>query len=92
MLIFSANKCNNNILPGVILIWNDANNQSWGTLKGFEDQAGSFFIITGVEDGHDNKGHYFVKVRSRFNCKLYNMRTNEMKELTDGEAVSFFIK
>jgi hypothetical protein len=89
---FSTNKCNNNIPPGVIVVWSDANNQSWGTLRGFEDQAGSFFMITSIEDGHDTQGHYFVKVRSRFNCKLYNMRTNEMKELTDGDAVSFFIK
>ena len=89
---FSTKKCTNAIYPGIILSWSDANNQGWVTLKEFGDQTGSFFMITGIEEGHDNKGHYFVKARSRFNCKLYNLRTDEMKELTDGELVSFFIR
>lgn len=89
---FNANKCPNIFFPGIILFWNDSDNQGWGTQKVFGDQTGSSFTIVGIEDGHNNKGNYFVKVKSRFNCKLYNLRSGEMKELTDGELVSFFIK
>ena len=89
---FSANKCRITLFPGIILFWNDSDNQTWGTPKELGNQTGSFFTIVGIEDGHNNKGNYFVKVKSRFNCKLYNLRSGEMKELTDGELVSFFIK
>lgn len=89
---FSSNKCSNIVFQGIVLSWNDFNNQFWTTLKEFGDQRGSSFTIVGIEDGYNNKGHYFVKVKSRFNCKLYNRKTGEMAELTDGEAVSFFIK
>ena len=88
---FSAKKCAG-IFPGVILAWTDSNNEPWVTLKDMADQAGSSFTITGIEDGHDNKGHYFVKVISKFNCRLYNFRSSETKELKNGELVSFFIK
>lgn len=89
---FSSSKCSNFIFPGMILTWVDSDNEAWGTLKEFGDQKGSSFTIVGIEDGHDNKGNYFVKVKSRLNCKLYNSRTGAMKALTDGELVSFFIK
>jgi hypothetical protein len=89
---FSAKKCTSNISPGIIFVWADANNEFWATLKDLADQTGSAFAIVGVEDGHDNAGHYFVKVKSKFNCRLYNLKTGAMKELTDGELVSFFIK
>ncbi|HVG14569.1 MAG TPA: hypothetical protein VM935_06400 [Chitinophagaceae bacterium] len=42
-----------------------------------------------MEEGHDKKQIYFVKVKFRFNCKLYNVRTREMRELKDGEGVTF---
>jgi hypothetical protein len=89
---FSPNKCLYFSFPGIILTWVDSDNEVWTTLKKFSDQQGSSFAITGIEDGHNNKGNYFVKVKSRFNCKLYNYTTGEMKELTDGEMVSFFIR
>lgn len=78
------------VLPGVTIFWNDSNNQIWTTQKEFGDQGGSYFTITGIEDGHDSDGIYFVKVRSRFRCKLYGLRTSQMIELTDGEMVSYF--
>lgn len=89
---FYPNKCRSILFPGIILFWSDSNNEGWGTQKVFGDQTGSSFTIVGIEDGHDNKGHYFVKVKSRFNCKLYNLKSGEMIQLTDGELVSFFIK
>jgi hypothetical protein len=87
-----STKCGNNISSGIILLWADANRQGWRTITDFADQTGSFFTIVGVEDGHDSKGIYFVKVRARFSCKLYYPTTGEMVELTDGESVSYFKK
>jgi hypothetical protein len=87
---FSPNKCRYFIFPGIILTWVGSDQEAWSTLKELGDQRGSSFTIVGIEDGHDNEGKYFVKVKSRFNCKLYNYRTGEMKELTDGELVSYF--
>lgn len=89
---FYLNKCPHDAMPGVIIFWSDADGQSWGSLQTLGNQDGSSFQIVGVEDGHDNKGHYYVKVRSRFNCKLYNLDTQEQVALTDGEMVSFFIR
>ncbi len=80
----------NSISAGMILHWNDSDNTVWTTIIEGTDQSGSAFNITGIEDGRDNKGIYFVKVKSRFNCKLYNVRTKEMKELKDGESVTYF--
>ena len=74
----------------MIVHWNDSDNAGWSTIIEGTDQGGSSFTITGIEDGRDNKGIYFVKVKSKFNCKLYNVRTKEMKELKDGEAVTYF--
>ena len=87
-----ANKCRNVGFPGMILFWSDSQNQGWGTLKEFGDQTGSSFAIVGIEDGHNKKGKYFIKVKSRFNCKLYKLGSGEMQELKDGELVSFFIR
>lgn len=89
---FYTNLCSHFLFSGMILFWADSDDQTWTTFKEFQDQAGSSFTIVGIEDGHDNKGIYFVKVKSRFNCKLYNMRTGEIQELTDGELVSYFKK
>jgi hypothetical protein len=88
---YVLNKCMYQSLPGMILSWIGSDDKVWTTLKEFGDQAGSSFIINGIEDGYTSKGNYFVKVKSTFNCKLYS-RTGEMTELTNGEMVSFFIK
>ena len=88
---YSAKICGQ-ALPGMIIFWNDSDSQGWTTLKEFADQSGSHFTITGIEDGHDSKGIYFVKVRSRFKCRLYGIRTTQMIELTDGEMVSYYFK
>jgi hypothetical protein len=89
---FSGRTCSNIFLPGIIFGLSFSNSELWTTLRSGADQTGSSFTIVGIEDGHDNKGHYFVKVKSRFNCRLYNLQGNQVKELKDGEMVSFFIK
>ena len=76
---------------GLLLFWNDDQNESWSTFWGSGDQSGSSFKIVGVEDGHDSEGIYFVKVFAKFNCKLYK-QSGEMKELTNGEMVGYFYK
>ena len=77
---------------GVILAWSYTGGDAWVTIEGSHDQEGSSFVIVGAEDGHTSKGNYYVKVKSRFNCKLYKYDTGEMKLLTNGEMVSYFIK
>jgi hypothetical protein len=88
---FAANRCNFYMYAGLTIFWSTSEG-TWSTLKTFADQKGSSFAITGIEDGHDSKGHYYVKVTSRFNCKLYKLGGNEVTELKEGEAVSFFIR
>jgi hypothetical protein len=77
---------------GLIMFWVDDNDASWSTFWGTGDQSGSSFKIVGVEDGHDNTGTYFVKVYAKFNCKLYELSSGEMKELTNGEMVGYFYR
>ena len=87
-----STRCGSNVSSGIILFWTDANRQGWRTFKEFADQTGSFYTIVGIEDGHDSKGIYFVKVRAKFSCKLYHPITGEIVELTNGEMVSYFKK
>jgi hypothetical protein len=87
-----ATRCGSNVSSGIMLFWTDANRQGWRTFKEFAHQTGSYYTIVGIEDGHDSKGIYFVKVRAKFSCKLYHPTTGEMVELTNGEMVSYFKK
>jgi hypothetical protein len=80
----------NTISAGLIIYWSDSDSVVWSTMMEGMNQEGSSYAITGIEEGYDKKGIYFVKVKSKFNCKLYNMRTKEMKELQDGESVTYF--
>jgi hypothetical protein len=78
--------------PGILLFWAETGGKFWSTRDGSGNQEGSSFTIVGIEDGHNNTGNYFVKVKSRFNCMLYTYETGESIALTDGEMVSYFIK
>ena len=90
---FVLSRCTNIYFAGITIIWGQPQtNEIWHTANPTSDQRGSSFTIVGVEDGHNSKGNYFVKVKSTFNCRLYNIRTGEMKELTNGEMVSYFFK
>ena len=75
---------------GMILFWSDSTGEPWTTLNEIGGQPDGYFAITGVEDGFDSSGIYFVKVRSRFKCRLYGLRSGRTRDLTDGEAVSYF--
>lgn len=92
--ITNFNPCNSflNGTTGILLTLSDSNEDSWSTINGTANQEGSSFAIVGIEDGYNNAGNYFVKVKSRFNLKLYSHQTGEMRELTNGEMVSYFIK
>ena len=87
---FVPSKCLNLGYSGIILSWVDSDGNEWDTIREFGDQSGSSFKIVGIEDGYDSQGRYFVKVKSRFNCKLYLRPGGQMQELTNGEMVSFF--
>ena len=79
--------------PGILIYWVDSSShKGWGTRDGAANQEGSSFTIVGIEDGHNLAGNYFVKVKSRFNCTLYDHETNDSIALTDGEMVSYFIR
>lgn len=86
---FAQKNCDGMLAPGIFIGWVNGENEMFTTILG-DDQTGSSFQITGVEDGYDNKGIYYVKVRAKFNCKLYKYPSKEMKELTDGESVTYF--
>lgn len=77
---------------GMIVFWVDDQNEAWSTIHGSGLQSGSSFKITGIQDGHDSQGRYYVKAFVRFNCKLYNLSTGTKKILTNGEAVLYFKK
>ena len=77
---------------GVQVYWTDRNGEDWYTRDGRTDQSGSIFKIISVEDSPDALGRYYVKVKMQFNCKLYNVNTGAMKQLTNGELVAYFGK
>ena len=83
-----------NIGAGIIISWTGSDDRHYSTfsLAGNTDQTGSYFKITGIEDGINSSGKYFVKVKMKFRCKLYELQTKEMKELTAGEMVTYFVK
>lgn len=78
--------------PGIFLFWVDEDEKVWQTRQGSANQEGSSFTIVGIEDGHNLSGNYYVKVKTRFNCTLYDRETGNSMALTDGEMVSYFIR
>lgn len=87
---FSVKICPSRVTEGIILFIGDSTRQPWTTLAPPGALPNSYFTITGMEDGHDQGGMYFVKVRARFKCRLYAVRSTATMELTDGEVVSYF--
>ena len=83
-----------NIGAGIIISWASSEGRHYSTfsLVSNNDQTGSFFRITGIEDGFNSSEKYFVKVKMQFRCKLYEVHTKEIKELTAGEMVTYFVK
>jgi hypothetical protein len=75
---------------GVAVTWTDTNGEYWDTRDGRVDQNGSTFKIISVEDAPDVTGTFYVKVKMQFTCKLYNVNTGAMKQLTNGEIVVYF--
>lgn len=89
----SQGSCNVSVsMPGMRLFWVDPDGNFWSTVKGSANQEGSSFTITGIEDGYNLAGNYYVKVKSRFNCTLYNSVNASTMSLTNGEMVSYFIR
>ncbi|ULQ52007.1 hypothetical protein [Flavihumibacter fluvii] len=89
----SPGSCNiTDMTPGILLYWAETGGDVWGTRDGPGNQEGSSFTIVGIEDGHNTAGNYYVKVKTRFNCILYNLTNGESRALTNGEMVSYFIK
>lgn len=87
---YSVKICPSRVSDGIIFFLGDSIRQPWTTLAPPGAQPNGYFTITGIEDGHDQNGMYFVKVRSRFKCRLYALLSTATMELTDGEMVSYF--
>ncbi|HEX2533047.1 MAG TPA: hypothetical protein VHK69_04895 [Chitinophagaceae bacterium] len=75
---------------GVEVEWVDGEGKLWSTKAGSADQTGSHFEILSVVDAPDAVGQYYVTVKMRFTCKLYNEETGAMKLLTNGEMAGSF--
>jgi hypothetical protein len=90
---FAIASCNSMMQKGIVFIWGQPpSTEFYISYSNFGDQSGSAFKITAMQDGHTSNGRYYVKIRARFNCKLYHIRTGEIKILTDGEMVSYFFR
>jgi hypothetical protein len=76
---------------GFLISWNDSDSKTWSTYYG-NGQAGSYFKIVGRTEGYNSNGRYYVKVKMRFKCKLYSYPSGQMKELTNGEMVAYFVR
>lgn len=74
---------------GIDISWDDADGKSWSTSFGSADQTGSNFKIVSVADDPDVLGKYYVKVKSQFNCILYDGNGNSLI-VTGGEMVGAF--
>lgn len=74
---------------GVEISWTDATGKYWSTSIGSGDETGSTFKILSVVDDPDALGKYYVKVKSQFNCTLYDDSGNSMP-LTGGEMAGDF--
>lgn len=77
---------------GVIVSWGDPTGGDWTSHTSTSDQTGSTFKIISVEDAYDLTGTYYIKVKMQFSCKLYNVTTGAVKQLTNGEMVGYFGK
>ncbi|WP_160710933.1 hypothetical protein [Chitinophaga solisilvae] len=75
---------------GITIRWQDEQGQIWDTISG--DQPGSSFSILSAEPFRDGGGAYYVKVKMRFSCRLYNQETGAMKQVTGGEMTGNFGK
>ena len=74
---------------GIDISWFDANGVAWSTSFGSAGQTGSNFKILSVADDPDALGKYYVKVKSQFNCTLYDGNGNSLT-VTGGEMVGDF--
>ena len=83
--------CENIMTDGFLVFWNDSDSKLWSTHYG-NRQEGSYFKIVGLTDGYNSDGKYYVKVKMRFACKLYSYPSGQMKELTNGEMVAYFVR
>ena len=68
---------------GVWLSWIDRDGQGWYSWKG--DQKESSFEILSREEMRDDQNRLFVKVKARFNCKLYKQGISENMQQANGE-------
>jgi hypothetical protein len=75
---------------GVSLSWTDENGNHWSTYNIPGDQTGSSFTIISAEDVN-GLGIYHIRVKAKFNCKLYDVNGN-VKTLTNGIYVGYFGK
>ncbi|HEY9262941.1 hypothetical protein [Chitinophaga sp.] len=76
---------------GVSIDWLDPQGEQWSTQAGSADQTGSTFTIISAVDAMAFNG-YYLKTKMQFKCKLYNVNTGAMKEVTNGEMVGTFGK
>jgi len=87
---FAIKTCKS-ITDGLLIAWNDSDSKIWTTYYG-NGQEGSYFKIVGLADGYNSNGRYYVKVKMRFKCKLYSYSSGQVKELTNGEMVAYFVR
>lgn len=80
-----------NTAKGVSIYWLDPQGEEWSTQAGTADQTGSTFTIISTADAKAFNGLY-LKTKMQFKCKLYNVNTGAMKEVTNGEMVGTFGK
>jgi hypothetical protein len=87
---FGLNTCDK-VTDGFFIAWNDSDSRIWSTYYG-KGQEGSYFKVVGLTDGYNSNGKYYVKLKMRFKCKLYSYPLGQMKELTNGEMVAYFVR
>ena len=83
---------NQSATVGASIGWTDPDGNDWDTQAGTKEQTGSSFKILSVTDSYDLLGTYYFKVKIQFNCKLYNVTTGAVKQVTNGEMVVLFGK
>ncbi|WP_276500995.1 hypothetical protein [Terrimonas pollutisoli] len=87
---FAVKTCGK-LTDGMLIAWSDSDSKTWATHFG-NNQEGSYVKIVGLTDGYNSNGKYYVKVKMRFRCKLYSYPEGNMKELTNGEMVAYFVR
>ncbi len=75
---------------GVSLAWTDGTGVNWSTYNIPGTQTESNFTIISTEKAPALTG-YYIKVKARFNCKLYDDNGN-VKTLTNGTYIGYFGK